>query len=239
MMQAAPGATHRFDEQQLPVVLHLLPAQQGLPVTPHGRQVGVPTDASQTFVASLHLLPAQHGSPGPPHFRHCRLAVLVFVQIVPDSLQKAAAVVLAGQHGWPALPHAHWPLVHMPYVKVPLWQVWPAPTQRPARQQPPPPQVEPSQQGSPGWPHTRQVEFWHVLSAWQRGALLQQGSPGPPQLMQVPGTRVEVDEHLAPGALQVLPQQGCPLAPHPEQVPAEHVPAVVPHMVPLATQMFA
>jgi hypothetical protein len=120
MMQAVPGATHRFDEQQLPVVLHLLPAQHGLPVTPQGRQVAGATEVSQTLVASLHLLPAQHGSPGPPHFRHCRLAVLVLVQLVPDSLQKAEVVVLAGQQGWPAFPHAHWPLVHMPYVKVPL-----------------------------------------------------------------------------------------------------------------------
>jgi hypothetical protein len=99
MTQAAPGATHRFDEQQLPAVLHLLPAQQGLPVTPQGRQVEGTTDVSQTLVASLQRLPAQHGSPGPPHFRHCWLAVLVLVQMVPASLQKAAVVLLAGQQG--------------------------------------------------------------------------------------------------------------------------------------------
>ena len=110
----APGATQRFDEQQAPVALHLLPAQQGLPVTPQGRQVAGEIEVSQTLVLSLHLLPAQQGSPGPPHFRHCRVAVELDVQMVPASLQNAAVVVLAGQQGWPALPQAHDPAVHVP-----------------------------------------------------------------------------------------------------------------------------
>ena len=99
IVQLAPVATQRFDEQQFPAVLHLLPAQHGLPVTPHGRQVEGTMDVSQTLVASVQRLPAQHGSPGPPHFRHCWLAVLVLVHIVPASLQKAAVVELAGQQG--------------------------------------------------------------------------------------------------------------------------------------------
>jgi hypothetical protein len=111
---AAPGATHRFDEQHAPAALHLLPGQHGFPVTPHGRQAAGETEVSQTFVVSLHRLPAQHGSPGPPHFRHCWDAVAVEVQIVPASLQKAATPVLAGQQGWPALPQAHEPAVHVP-----------------------------------------------------------------------------------------------------------------------------
>lgn len=110
----APGATHRFEEQQAPAELHLLPGQHGFPVTPQGRQVLGDTEVSQTFVASLQRLPVQHGSPGPPHFRHCWEAVEVDVQMVPASLQKAADVVLAGQHGWPALPQAHDPDVHIP-----------------------------------------------------------------------------------------------------------------------------
>jgi hypothetical protein len=114
MTQVVPGATQRFDEQQAPTELHLLPAQQGLPVTPQGRQVAGAIDVSHTFVASLHRLPVQHGSPGPPHFRHCCEAVAVDVQMVPVSLQNAAVVVLAGQQGWPALPQAHDPAVHMP-----------------------------------------------------------------------------------------------------------------------------
>jgi hypothetical protein len=122
---------------------------------------------------------------------------------------------------------------------VPLWQVWPAPTQRPPRQHPPPPQVEPSQQTSPGPPQTTQVVPWQVVPPPHAGALVQQGSPGPPQLMQVPGTVVTVDEHLAPAALQVVPQQGWPLAPHPEQTPAAHVPLVVPQALPALTQMLA
>lgn len=60
--------THRFDEQQSVAVLHLLPAQHGLPVTPQGRQVF--ELVSQTTDGSLHRLPAQHVSPAPPHFRH-------------------------------------------------------------------------------------------------------------------------------------------------------------------------
>ena len=110
----APGATQRFDEQHAPAELHLLPGQHGFPVTPHGRQVVGDTEVSQTFVVSLHRLPAQQGSPGPPHFKHCRDAVAVDVQMVPASLHEAAMPVLAGQQGWPALPQAHEPEVHIP-----------------------------------------------------------------------------------------------------------------------------
>ena len=61
-------ATHRFDEQQSVAVVHLLPGQHGLPVTPQGRQLF--ELVSQTTDGSLHRLPAQHASPAPPHFRH-------------------------------------------------------------------------------------------------------------------------------------------------------------------------
>ena len=122
---------------------------------------------------------------------------------------------------------------------MPLWQVWPAPTQRPPRQHPPPPHVEPSQHTSPGPPQTTQVVPWQVVLALHRGALLQQGSPGPPQLMHVPATAVDVDEHLAPGALQFVPQHGCPLAPQPEQAPPEQVPPVVPQALPGLTHTLA
>jgi hypothetical protein len=101
------------------------------------------------------------------------------------------------------------------------------------------PQVEPSQQTSPGPPHTTHVVFWQVVPLPQAGALVQHGSPGPPQLMQVPGVTVDVEEHLAPAALQVVPQQGWPLAPHPEQTPLAHMPLVVPQALPGLTQMFA
>ena len=122
---------------------------------------------------------------------------------------------------------------------MPLWHVCPAPTQRPPRQHPPLPQLEPSQQTSPGPPQTTQVAPWHVVPLLQAGALVQQGSPGPPQLMQVPGTVVTFDEHLAPAALQVVPQQGWPLAPHPEQMPPAQVPLVVPQALPALMQMLA
>jgi len=68
---------------------------------------------------------------------------------------------------------------------------------------------------------------------------VQQGSPGPPQLMQVPGDAVDVDEHLAPAALQVVPQHGCPLAPQPEQAPPAQVPLVVPQALPGLTHTLA
>lgn len=101
------------------------------------------------------------------------------------------------------------------------------------------PQLEPSQQTSPGPPQTTQVVLWQVVLVPHAGALVQHGSPGPPQLMQVPGVTVDVDEHLAPAALQVVPQQGWPFAPHPEQTPPPHVPLVVPQVLPGLTQMLA
>lgn len=61
-------ATHRPDEQQSVAVPHLLPAQQGLPVTPQGRHVF--ELVSHTTDGSPQRLPVQHGSPAPPHFRH-------------------------------------------------------------------------------------------------------------------------------------------------------------------------
>ena len=98
--QADICATHRFDEQQSVAVVHLLPGQQGLPVTPHGRQVF--ELVSQTTDGSPHRLPAQHGSPGPPHFRHWYvLEVVDRVQtVVAVSLQVPEVVVaLVGQQG--------------------------------------------------------------------------------------------------------------------------------------------
>jgi len=44
-------------------------------------------------------------------------------------------------------------------VAADVWHIWPSATQRPARQQPFPWQVEPSQHGSPGPPQTLQTEL--------------------------------------------------------------------------------
>ena len=63
------------------------------------------------------------------------------------------------------------------------------------------------------------------------GDVVQQGSPGPPQLRQVPPV-VPVVEHLVLGALQTFPQQLCPLEPQPWHRPSAHVPNVLPHMLP-------
>lgn len=68
IVQADPAATHRLEEQQAPLSLQVFPAQQGFPVTPHGRQT--PALVSHTFPASVHWLPGQQGSPAPPQCRH-------------------------------------------------------------------------------------------------------------------------------------------------------------------------
>lgn len=66
--QFEPVATQRFDEQQSPLLEHLLPGQHGLSVRPQGLQTLL--ELSQASVVSEHWLPVQHGSPAPPHFRH-------------------------------------------------------------------------------------------------------------------------------------------------------------------------
>jgi hypothetical protein len=68
MEQLEPVATQRFEEQQSPLAAHLLPAQHGLLVTPHGLHTLLLL--SQDSVVSEQRLPAQQGSPAPPHFRH-------------------------------------------------------------------------------------------------------------------------------------------------------------------------
>jgi hypothetical protein len=69
IVQVDPAATQRLEEQQAPAALQgVVPAQQGFPVTPHGRQT--PAVVSHTFVGSLHWLPGQQGSPAPPQWRH-------------------------------------------------------------------------------------------------------------------------------------------------------------------------
>lgn len=115
-------------------------------------------------------------------------------------------------------------------------QVSPPATQRPAKQQPPPLQVEPSQQISPGPPHTAQTPPWHRPPAAHAGAVAQQGSPGPPQPTQVPGTVADVDVHRVRGELQMVPQQACPSLPQAEHTPWEQVPPMAPQALPAATQ---
>ena len=109
IVYAPVSATHRFEEQH-PVPLHTLPAQQGLPATPHTLQVLV--DVSQTLPAPLQTLPGQQGSPAPPHFMHW----LVDEQMVVGSLQVPPELLVgvSGQHACPALPHAHEPCEQFP-----------------------------------------------------------------------------------------------------------------------------
>ncbi len=74
----------------------------------------------------------------------------------------------------------------------------------------------------------------HLAPAAHRSSLLpvadgQHGWASPPQVVQVP------DEQSIP-LLQVCedPQHGCPMAPHPEHVPAVHIPAGLPVLPPVA-----
>jgi hypothetical protein len=97
-------------------------------------------------------------------------------------------------------------------------------------------QDEPSQQGSPGSPHTLQTELWQMVPEPHEGVLVQQGSPGPPQPTQVPPD-VAVVEHFVPLSVQTLPQQLWPAAPQPLQCPIWQVPNVVPQAEPEAMQV--
>ena len=94
----------------------------------------------------------------------------------------------------------------------------------------------PSQQGSPGPPHTLHIPLWQVVPVEHACAPVQQGSPGPPQAMQVPPV-VAVVEHLVPVAVHTLPQQLCPAEPQPVHCPAAHIPNVVPQALPDARQV--
>jgi hypothetical protein len=125
-----------------------------------------------------------------------------------------------------------------------LVQVWPSPMQRPARQQPPPPHFWSGQQTWPGLPHTTQMFPSQTVPARQLLAAApgQQDSPGPPQATHVPPAPppTEVVVQRVPGSLQELPQQLCPLPPHPEHLPAMQVPPplgpVGPQAEPFGTQ---
>jgi hypothetical protein len=224
---AANSATQRAEEQQADP-LHVLFAQQGLPATPQSLQVF----ASQTTPVPVQMLPGQHGSPAPPHFMHwpaVEQTVIGSLQVPPTEL----LVGPRGQHAWPALPHAQVPWEHEPKLAAVVWQAWLSPTQRPAKQQPLPAQLEPSQQGCPGCPHAVQTELEQTEPLWHRGAVAQQIAPGAPHGMHICGAVVE---QRVPAA-QIVPQHGIPAVPHAEHCPLEHVPPVAPHAVPVATQL--
>jgi hypothetical protein len=75
IVQVEPFATHRpfvaevgSTEQQAPAALQAFPAQQGLPVMPHIRQVPLWPTLSQTTPEPLQVEPAQHGSSTPPQW---------------------------------------------------------------------------------------------------------------------------------------------------------------------------
>ena len=90
----------------------------------------------------------------------------------------------------------------------------------------------PSQQGSPGPPHTLHVPLWQVVPVEHACALEIEDRV----LGQVPPV-VAVVEHLVPVAVHTLPQQLCPAEPQPVHCPAAHIPNVVPQALPDARQV--
>jgi hypothetical protein len=89
--------------------------------------------------ALLHDWPAQHGAPSAPHATHELL-----LQATCGAVQRSP------QQAWDIAPHPPQLLA----LQTPKpGQVAPASTHRPPKQQPPPLQVEGTQQGWPGPPH--------------------------------------------------------------------------------------
>lgn len=98
------------------------------------------------------------------------------------------------------------------------------------KQQPPPAQVLPSQQGSPGPPQAAQMPVpdavvLQTVPAAQRSVPLvpaQQGSPGSPHDEQTPLLQAR------PVPQVVVPQQGCPKPPQSGHLPPEQTPPPLP-----------
>jgi hypothetical protein len=114
-----------------------------------------------------------------------------------------------------------------------LPQVEPSARQLPLKQQPLL-QVLPGQQGAPGVPHKAHSPVVEVELHTEPATHLsvppvpvQQVSPGLPQDEQM----LLRQERPAPQV--VVPQHGCPAAPHPAHLPAVHMPGLVPVVPPV------
>jgi hypothetical protein len=106
---------------------------------------------SQTLVP-LQVLFVQHGWPEPPQGMQLTEPLAAAMQIVVvRSLQVCPCPPAAGQQGCPAAPQSHAPCMQVPKVAVEVATLHVCPSARhcPAKQQPPPLQVVPSQHGSP------------------------------------------------------------------------------------------
>lgn len=99
------------EPEQQPPLMHVLPAQQGLPATPQGRHVLV--DVSQTTPVPVHCDPGQQGFPATPQLTHW-LGVVDEQMVFASEHVPMVLVGLVGQQAWLALPQTHDFAVHVP-----------------------------------------------------------------------------------------------------------------------------
>ena len=143
---------------QQPPPSHWLPGQQGPLAFPHGEHCGIAPGITlaQTAPASRHRGPGSGQHACPlPPQRTHSAGKVWTLHEVPGSVHRCAGTS-PGQHACSSLPQPQRPSVHLPYSVAPTRQPWLAATQAPRKQQPPPVHA-PSQQGSPGPPHVLQV----------------------------------------------------------------------------------
>jgi hypothetical protein len=87
--------------QHAPAALQVPLAQQGLPVRPHGRQIGGDGPKSQAVPLSLHTLTPQHGSFTPPQWTQRYVLSLFWYRQMTDgpSEQVGEPAPATGQQG--------------------------------------------------------------------------------------------------------------------------------------------
>jgi hypothetical protein len=168
--------------------------------------------------------PSQHGAPKVPQGAHSPVR-----QTWPVRQAVRFRLAAVGQQGWPGSPHK----LQRPPEQVPrlVPHSMPAAVQLPPRQQPPPAQRSPAQQGWPWPPQTWQLPalphtppVLHVLPA-------QQLSPISPHETQPWGPHtVSGAEQARPGSTPL--QQRLPSLPQFAHRPFAHAPPVVPHIMP-------
>lgn len=212
-LSQVPVEPHPFGASQPRPALQALLAQQGSPELPQRAQVRAPSSvevhASESW-QGLVPKPGQHSAPAVPQAMH-----VPFEHPLPEAEQNSfagpnPASVPVPQQAWPTLPQGSpvLVLVHEPAEQVPLTpvavQASPAPTQVRVVGPPPP--------AASGMQHPSAL---HTLPA-------QQGSPGSPQLVEVPPL---------PPAADVFPPPAPPdawIPPAPAAPPLPLPPVVLP-----------
>lgn len=173
------------EQQERPLPVQLIPAQQGWPVAPQAAASVVQEPLMQTRPASQR--PSQHGSRGPPHSGA--------IAQVPPVQTRPEAHIVPSQHGWRSAPQTAVGL------------------QTPRSQTSPAVHAPPSQHGSRSSPHsaeTMQRPIWQTRSPSQAPPV-QQGIDSPPQAtraVHVPAEQVRPRSQSDPR------QHGSRSAPH-------------------------